>query len=155
MNAIEQLKAGHQEALELMQRIEFLNDDSPKAKALKRDLVDQLRRSLRLHAWREAGVFYPALAEFRELDNLIEQARRDHHLIQELIARISTERWTEKDDQILADLSEGFGIHAHEEETHLLASAERLLGEERLESLGRRIEQMGSARVAIASDGGR
>lgn len=152
MNAIELLKAGHREALELVRQIERSSDPA-EHKRPPRDLVGRLKRVLAVHGEMEENVFYPAMDQFDDTRNLVEQAQRDHRMMDELIARLSEQEWTEKDLQVFTALDESLGIHINEEERALLPKAATLLGKDTLESMGRKMEQMGRLHATAASDG--
>ena len=125
MNAITLLKEDHERAMELIDQIETLGENGLQAA----DLFGQLKEALSLHTEMEENVFYPALSQFEETKDLVEEAYRTHQEVDDFVADISNlpPRDEEFLDQI-AELRERIENHVGEEEDVLFPKLKSFLG---------------------------
>ena len=148
MDALTLLKEDHERTMELMDQIESLCDDDSQA----RKIFGQLKQALGLHSELEEKVFYPAISQFEETRDLVEESYRRHQEIDDLAADIS--RMSPHDEEFLdqvSELREMIENHVSEEEDELFPEVEELLGKGRLEELGRKIEQLAHRQAAAAN----
>jgi iron-sulfur cluster repair protein YtfE (RIC family) len=148
MNAITLLKEDHERAMELIEQIESLDENDSQAG----DLFGQLKQALTLHTQMEEKVFYPALIQFEETKEIVEEAYKEHQEVDDLLADISNLSLGDEEflDQI-AELKEKIEHHVGEEEDELFPEAEKLLGESRIRELGMQMEQLNKGKTATAS----
>jgi hypothetical protein len=125
------------------------------APRVKKGLVDQICMAVEIHAQLEEEIFYPALREVHDSEEL-RRAEPEHYEIKQAIARL---RGMEGDDSrldtALYDLMHQIMHHVADEETVLLPQAERHLAGE-LSDLGsrftrRRLQLMGPRAPELAS----
>lgn len=149
MNAIEILKKDHKEASALMDQIETADKGDRSAK----ELFNQLNQALTTHTQIEEQIFYPELKKFDETKDLIPEAFEEHQEVKDILAEMSA--LSPKDDEFmnkLVELREGVDHHVEEEETEMFPKAEEVLGQSRLEELGRQLEQMKQSKSATATN---
>ncbi len=135
LDAFEFLKRGHRKMEMLLGRLE---KDGPDA-----GLLAELATVLTVHARIEEELFYPAVRAATKAKVLIEGAVGDHEHLNKLL-----------EEGRVGELGVAVAAHIADEESHIFAAAERALGRERLEEMGRammrRLEEL-----APRDDGGR
>ena len=149
MNAIELLKKDHKEASDLMDQIEIADKGDRSAK----ELFNQLKEALTLHTQIEEQIFYPELKRHDETKDMIAEAFEEHQEVKDILAEMST--LSPADDEFmdkLTELREGVDHHVEEEETEMFPKAEKVLGQSRLEELGRQLEEMKRSKSATATN---
>lgn len=130
MNAIDLLKNDHRRVSEMIERLEH-----PNLQAVNVEMFEQLKDALETHTRMEERVFYPELEDEDETRRLIEESYREHHQVDEILARLDGMK-----DQTLSDgwaasfneLKRSVKHHVTEEEQELFPQAENLLGATRL-----------------------
>jgi hemerythrin-like domain-containing protein len=143
MNAIELLKQDHQEAMTLIEELEIADEDTDEEETLDVQTFSRLQSALKLHTRMEEEVFYPALEQFGETRDLVQEAYREHEQVDELLAQLSILKPTEESFQeLLSELRDSIEHHVEEEEGEMFPKAEELCGPERLNELGRQMEQI-------------
>jgi hemerythrin superfamily protein len=134
---LEVLSKDHQRIRRLFHEFDRLaGTPSPR----RSDLFEEIRDLLTLHAAVEEEIFYPAVAEVEESEELVRTAREEHAVVKRLLdelADLSTadSRFEAK----LNVLSENVEEHAAREEAEIFPLA-RKLGRERLQELASRME---------------
>ena len=146
MTATELLKNDHAEAASMMDELEGAGGASA-----GRETFGRLKAALTLHTEMEEQIFYPALEEFDETRGLIQEAYKEHRQVKELLSRMDGQGGDFSDN--LSELRGAVEHHVEEEENDLFPKAERLLGESRLQEMGRRMEEMKRGRAAAAGAG--
>ena len=148
MNAITLLKEDHERAMELIEQIETLDENDSQTG----DLFVQLKQALTLHTQIEEKFFYPALSQFEETKDIVEEAYKEHQEVDDLLAEISALSPGDEEflDQI-GELKDKIEHHVSEEEDELFPEAERLLGKSRLLELGRQMEEMNKGKTVTAN----
>lgn len=136
MNAINVLTKDHRKVEELFSQIESGEGD-------RMEVFKQINDELTLHAQVEETLFYPELELKGETSEQVQHSYEEHLEAKNLLAELSAgnpddEGWMSK----LQKLKESVNHHVQEEESELFPKAEEILGEERLESLGEKIESM-------------
>jgi hemerythrin-like domain-containing protein len=147
MTATEILKQDHREAMGLFERLEG-TDEASGGGGSKDELFDQLKGALTLHTKLEEQIFYPALENFDETRDLIKESYREHRKVDQLLAETNPAAgdFTGK----LSELRRNVEAHVDEEESEMFPKAERLLGQARLQEMGRQMEQMKKGQSATA-----
>ena len=109
------------------------------------ELFRQVERELKVHTKLEEEIFYPAFkraAESSEDRKLYFEAWEEHESVDRLLAVIPE---AEPDSDVFAArckvLKEQVLHHAEEEQDEMFPKARKLLGKERLEELGRQMQQ--------------
>jgi hemerythrin-like domain-containing protein len=135
MNATEILKEDHREVDNLIAMLE----DTTTASA---STFEQLKSSLTLHAQVEEEIFYPAMEQFEEAEDLVAESYDEHAEVKDLLEEMTGLNPQDEEFQdLLAQLKDSVQQHVQEEESEMFPQAEELLGEEQLEAIGREIEQ--------------
>lgn len=147
MKATELLKQDHDEAQELIEQLEEMESGEP-LQGPTLELFGKLKSALALHTLVEERVFYHPLANLPETQDLIHEAYTEHRAVDELLVKMSQPGgdWEAQ----LSDLKDMLEDHIEEEENDLFPKAERLLGEDQLDQIGREIENMKEGKAAIA-----
>jgi hemerythrin superfamily protein len=133
MKATELLKRQHR-------KVEAIFDELERARAESSGLLLELANDLAAHMAIEQDLFYPAV---REIDaELVSESFEEHALAEIALKRLLK---TAPDDQAfdarVAALSDLIHHHVDEEESELFPAVETALGAERLEQLGKKLEE--------------
>ena len=147
MTATEILKQDHREAIGLFEQLEGTGEASG-AGGSKGELFNQLKDALKLHTKLEEQIFYPALENFDETRDLIKESYREHQKVDQLLAEINPAAGDFANK--LSELRRNVEHHVEEEEGEMFPKAERLLGQARLQEMGRQMEQMKKGQSAAA-----
>jgi hemerythrin-like domain-containing protein len=153
MNATELLKQDHREADSLIAELEGASGDTPGSYTAT---FQKLKASLTVHAEAEEQIFYPAMEQFEETEELTEEAYSEHDEVKQLLEDMTGLNPGDEDFQtLLAQLKDSVQHHVEEEETEMFPKAEELLGEATLETIGDEIEAfkgeaVGTSRIASA-----
>ncbi len=150
MNATELLKQDHQEASGLMDELETADKGNMSS---TKKLFTQLKDALTLHTQIEEQIFYPALEQHEETKDMIGEAFSEHKEVKEMLEEMST--MTPGDDEFmdkLTELRDSVEHHVEEEETEMFPKAERVLGQSRMQELGRQMQQMKQGKGATATN---
>jgi hemerythrin-like domain-containing protein len=144
MNVVELLREDHEEALQLIEELEGV-DEKIATDPTDTENFNKLHQALRLHTEVEENFFYPVMEEFDEAKQLVEEAYQDHDRIDRLLTQLTTTAPNEAEFQeTLAELRNNLEHHIEVEEGGLFPSAEELFEEVELEELGRQMEEMKS-----------
>ncbi|WP_242393233.1 hemerythrin domain-containing protein [Anaeromyxobacter oryzisoli] len=138
MDAIKFLTEQHREIDRLFDDFEEASGGTKKKLQLCREISDLLAA----HATIEERIFYPATKDARTKEKLRE-AVEEHLSVKRIIADLVD--LSEIDDEAEAKMSvmrEQKEHHVEEEEKELFPTARKLLGAERLEELGKEMEDM-------------
>lgn len=159
MTAIELLMKDHKEAMEMieqlegsdMEQLESAAEDTTVARS-QMSLFNKLKNALTLHTQMEEQVFYPALENFDETRDLIAESYDEHQAVDEILAELSAlsptaEEWMD----LLGELRDNIEHHVEEEENEMFPKAEQLLGQPRLQEMGRQMQEMKGGRTATAT----
>ena len=141
MNAIELLKAQHEEVKELFEKIKKAAEAEGSKKQEATGLVDQLVRKLVGHAVIEEEIFYPAYAKAVGLEDELFEAYEEHGVAEFELQKL---RLTKLDDPALAarvDVTkELIEHHVEEEEKEVFKKASKEMSAEELDELGERMK---------------
>jgi hemerythrin superfamily protein len=150
MNAIALLKEDHEQVMDIFDQLESLDDTEEDTTAAT--LFTQLKQALTKHTEIEEKVFYPALEEFDETRDRIEEAYREHQEVDQMLTDLSEKSEDDEDflDRI-SELRDKVEHHVDEEENEIFPEAERLCEESQLEEMGQKMDQMKKGKSARAS----
>ena len=148
MDAIALLTRDHREVEMLFKQFEKLTERAQKS---KKKLVTKIIRELAIHSAIEEMLFYPAVrtAALEAGTRAGEVAARavlesleEHHIVKWTLSELDKmEPADERFDVKVEVLIESVRHHVEEEEGDLFPKARKLLGEELLEELGKRMEK--------------
>ena len=155
MNIIELLKEDHREAMDLIEQLENmedeLGDDEEGLETLPSETFHQLNSALTLHTQVEEKIIYPEMRKFDETRDLIEEAVKEHQQVDQLLDEMTALSPTDDEFQeLLSELRDSIEHHVEEEESELFPKAEELCGQERLEQMGRQMQEMKQGRATTA-----
>ncbi|RZJ98807.1 MAG: hemerythrin domain-containing protein [Flavobacterium sp.] len=116
-DAISLLISDHEEVKALFKEFEGLSDRS---KVTKKKLADQICEALTVHAMIEEEIFYPAVREVLDDEDLMDEAVVEHASAKDLIGQIqSMEAGDDLYDAKVKVLSEQIDHHVEEEENEM------------------------------------
>jgi hemerythrin-like domain-containing protein len=142
MNATELLKNDHQKAVTLIGELEAADRQTGTVQT-NTDAFNHLNELLMMHTLIEEEVFYPAMKEFDESRDLARSLRKEHKEFERLLSHLSTMAPNvEEFQKTLADLRETVERHIDEEENELFPLAEELCEADRLQEMGRQMQEM-------------
>jgi hemerythrin-like domain-containing protein len=142
MNAIDLLREDHQKALQLIEKLEAV-EEKVGTDPTDTETFNKLHQTLRVHTEIEEEFFYPAMEEFDEAKPLVEGAYQEHDQIDQLLSELATSAPNETEfHDTLSELRNNLERHIEEEEGILFPSAEELFEEVKLEEMGRQMEEM-------------
>lgn len=134
MNITEMLKEDHREVESLIAQLEGAAD---------RETFGKLKKAITMHTQIEEGILYPALEDFDETGEQIEESYQEHDDVDQLLEDMSsTDLQGEEFQDLLSELKESIEHHVQEEENQLFPNAENLLGTETLEEMGQTADGM-------------
>lgn len=118
-DAISMLKADHEKVRDLFKQFEELVDGEGSAKE-KAALAQQVCDELKIHAQIEEEIFYPAVREAIDDDDMMDEATVEHAGVKELIEQIEAMRPDEDlyDAKVIV-MGEQVDHHATEEEEEM------------------------------------
>jgi hemerythrin-like domain-containing protein len=148
MNAIEMLKQDHKEAMGMMDRILTADKGDRSAK----QVFNEIKAALTLHTQIEEQVFYPALENHDETRDLIQESYSEHEEVDQMLAEMS--RLSPANDDFmdkLTELRDSIEHHVEEEENEMFPKAEKILGQSRIQEMGRQMQQMKQGMSATAT----
>jgi len=114
MRALDLLRADHRHLQSLFERLRQSGDFGE-----RRELFEEIRDSLELHADLEERVFYPVFRQNPEWTEVIEEALEDHRLMSEMTLELGAVHDTEDFNDLLDELMESIEDHLFEEEQEL------------------------------------
>lgn len=138
MNAIELLKSDHDKMRAIFEK---LKPTTERAVKTREELFARLKQELDVHAHIEETILYPEIKNAAETHDITLEGYEEHHVIDVLLKELAvmpvgTEEWGAK----LKVLKENFEHHIKEEEEDMFKSVRDILGKERVEELGARME---------------
>lgn len=136
MNITELLTEDHREVDGLIAQLEGGAD---------KETFTKLKNALMLHTQIEEEIYYPALEDFEQSEELIDEAYQEHSDVEQLLDDMSaTEPNSEEFQDLLFQLKESINHHVEEEEGQVFPLSETLLGEDALERMGNEMSKMKS-----------
>jgi hemerythrin superfamily protein len=137
MNALTLLKNDHKTVEDLFKRFEKLG---PRALKARRDVVDRIIHELSVHAAIEEMLFYPALRDALDkddVDGMVLESLEEHHIVKWLLSEL--ERMPadhERFDAKVTVLIENVRHHVNDEEQDLFPQVSKLFDRAQLDELG-------------------
>lgn len=122
-NAIDLLKSDHEQVKKMFAKFEKMDKDDDDA---KRELVEQICNQLTIHAEIEEELFYPALRDVLDEQDLLDEAQVEHDMARQLIDSLeSMEPDEDLYDARVTVLSEYVKHHVDEEEKEIFTKAKK------------------------------
>lgn len=136
------LKEDHDRVRELFKEYEAVVEG---AEGDRKSLVERISEDLEAHAAIEEKIFYQAFRDRDDPDSrkIVRESFEEHLIVKRLLTELAgMEPSDEQFDAKVTVLKENVEHHAKEEERELFPAAEKLLDDEELEDLGRRMSRM-------------
>jgi len=143
MLATEILTQQHHDALDLIDELGAASDGET---ASYDTIFRRLEDALLLHMREEEEIYYPALAKREEFSDLLSYSIPEHEAVRQFLAQL--EPMSPSDDAFqdtLADMRAAIEDHADNEEEDVFPKSIEVLGEDRINELGKEIENMKNA----------
>ena len=132
-------------------QVEQLFTELEKAKGNKKtEYFQQIYKALNLHARTEELVFYPALRDYEETEQYVEEAEEEHEDVSLLLEEIKALEPT--DSEFLSKISElkqAVQHHVEEEETEIFTAVRECMSNQELSELA---EEFQEAKANIEPD---
>ena len=143
-DAVKLLEKDHRRFERLLEEGE---ETTARARKRRTDLLSTLAAEIGTHERKEEKVLYPALKKHPEARDIVLEGYQEHHVADVLLGELKNmdptdERWGAK----FKVLKESLEHHIEEEEGHMFRTARSVLGRDRLEELGRRMQTMTRSR---------
>lgn len=114
---------------------------APAAAAERRPIAQKICAELTVHAQIEEEIFYPALREATDAEELLDEAEAEHQEARRLIAQIQGLRRADAmQDELVMQLARSVEHHVKEERDHLFPKARSASGMD-MEALGARMQE--------------
>ncbi|MFS0516801.1 hemerythrin domain-containing protein [Nostoc sp. UIC 10607] len=124
-------------------QVEKLFAEAEKAKGAK--LVEQFNQiyiALSLHARTEELVFYPALREYEETEQYVEEAEEEHEEVSVILEEIKALKPTDSEfKEKMSELKETLAHHIEEEESEIFNAVRECMDEQELIELGQEFQE--------------
>ena len=141
MLATEILTKDHRKALNLINKLEDATDGT----GSYAETFNQLEAALLLHIREEEEIYYPALAQYEEFGDLMEENVPEHEMVKQQLAQMGELVPSSPEFQtVLAEMKAALELHMTREEDEIFPESIELLGAETIEELGTEIEMMKS-----------
>ena len=139
MLATEILTQDHRDAMELIESLEGVRNDSNGNK----ERFTKLRDALMLHMQAEEEIYYPALAADEEFAHLMDDNVPEHEGVQENLAQMSElDPGDDAFQQVLEEMKRAIELHVAKEEGDIFLRSIEVLGEDEINDLGNQIDQL-------------
>lgn len=148
MNAIELLKEDHQKVKELLESATETDDKSEQKRLFK-----EIKTELDTHARIEESIFYPAVEEHEELEDMVLESLEEHRQVKTMLRELSrVTAGSGKFKAKLKVLKDDVEHHAiEEEEGKLFPKVQKAFNSQELEELGEELEAAKQKRMRKAS----
>jgi len=115
----------------------FSQIESTKSREKLYSLFNQLYQELNIHSRAEELTFYPALREFEDTDDILEEAAEEHEEAEILLEEIkSLDPVSSEFKAKMQELKEAVLHHVQEEESSIFATVRECMDEQELKELG-------------------
>ena len=142
---LELLTTDHREVEQILSRIQSASNSEQLY-----EFFNQLYKELNLHARAEELVFYPALREYEDTDEMIEEAEAEHEESAALLEEIKALSPDSAEFQAkISELKEAFLHHVQEEESEVFETVRDCMDEPQLKQLAQEFQQ---AKTKIEAD---
>ncbi|HEV8311278.1 MAG TPA: hemerythrin domain-containing protein [Methylomirabilota bacterium] len=138
MKATQLLRTDHAKIRKLFSEFDRTTERAPRT---RQRLVERIASELEVHSQIEEEIFYPAVDEVDALMGLVQESRREHQRVKVLVSEVrKMEPDSPRLQEAIAALRDAVVHHAiDEEEKRMLPEAEKALGADALERLGREL----------------
>ncbi len=138
MNALDLLKKDHKEVKKLLNELE--GEDAGRE---QRNIFKEIDQKLRLHEYMEETLLYPELKKHEESKEEAIEGFVEHHTANAVLLDLADQRAGSPEFAARAKvLKELIEHHIEEEEGELFDKAEEVLGKERLEQMGEKMQEL-------------
>ncbi|MEH2229984.1 MAG: hemerythrin domain-containing protein [Nostoc sp.] len=131
-------------------QVEKLFAEAEKVKGAK--LVEQFNQiyiALILHARTEELVFYPALREYEETEQYVEEAEEEHEEISVILEEIKALKPTQPEfKEKMSELKETLEHHVEQEESEIFNAVRECMSDRELTELGQEFQETKSKLVS-------
>lgn len=130
------IEADHREVEQLFEKAE-------KAKGKKlQDSFKQIYKAMSLHAQAEEVVFYPAMREYEETAQYIEEAEEEHTSVKVMLEQMKAMKPNDEDfTDMMMDLKDAIMHHVEEEESEIFETIRECMDDALLQDLGQEFQQ--------------
>jgi iron-sulfur cluster repair protein YtfE (RIC family) len=129
----------HRQAISLVEQLEGVRSDERG----NRETFRELKAALELHMLEEEDIYYPALAQFEEFEDLIDDNVPEHEMVRANLAQMNElSPASDEFQQLLTETRAALEMHMENEENDVFPRSIELLGEDRINELGNQIDQM-------------
>lgn len=141
MDGLKLLEEDHRKVEKLFAQFEEAGDRAHKT---KRDICAKVVQELRAHSEMEEKVLYPAAREEVEgTEDVVLESFEEHHVVEQLLDELDgMDPQDEQFEPKFTVLMESVRHHVEEEEKELFPKLRRALGDDRLEELGQRMQEI-------------
>ena len=141
MLATEILTKDHKQALSLIEMLEVASDDT----GSYADTFNQLEAALQLHMCEEEEIYYPALAQHEEFEDIMDDSVAEHEMVKQMLAQMNELAPSSEEFQdLLAQMKTALETHIAKEEEDIFPESIEVLGRGAIETLGDEIEDLKS-----------
>ena len=134
VNVIDLLKEDHRKVKGLFEKFKAANATS------RQSIADEALQDLEIHTKIEDSIVYPAIRDSIDEEEMMDEAKEEHHVVGLLIKELRKMKATKDGYQAkFTVLSELVEHHIEEEESEMLPQAEESLD---LEDLGKQVMEM-------------
>ena len=142
MNAVDILTKDHREVDALIAELEQADEKSSGSDGY-RNTFERLVSALAVHMQAEEQIFYPAMRQFQEEEDMVVEAYDEHNLVKGLLVQMNElEPSSPEFQENLKQVKAGIEHHVTEEEGEMFPDAQEKLGETRLSEMGERIMEL-------------
>jgi hemerythrin superfamily protein len=139
MLATEILSQDHRDVLAMIDHLNGARNDDRGNK----EIFDRLAAALEIHMQAEEEIYYPALAEHEEFEDLLEENVPEHEMVRENLAQMSQLAVSSDTFQsVLEEMRVAILAHVTNEEENIFPESISVLGDEAINDLGNRIDQL-------------
>jgi hemerythrin superfamily protein len=124
--------------------------EGTKAKKKTQELFNQIYKELTLHAKAEELVFYPAMMEYDETKQYVEEAEEEHNSVKILLEQMKALEPNDSEfENKMMNLKESVLHHVEEEESEIFDAVRERMDDQQLQKLG---EEFQAAKSRLQSD---
>jgi iron-sulfur cluster repair protein YtfE (RIC family) len=139
MLATDILTSDHRQALNLVEMLEGAKDGTGEHAAT----FNRLEAALKLHIREEEEIYYPALAQFEEFSDIMEDNVPEHEMVNQMLAQMGELAPSSPEFQtLLKEMKTALEAHMTREEDEIFPDSIDVLGRNRIEQLGEEIENL-------------
>ena len=148
MNILELIQSDHRKVENLFSEIENANDDDRVY-----GYFNQLYKELTLHSHSEEMTLYPAMREYEETEDMIEEAEEEHVEAEELLEEIkSLSPGSTEFKAKIRELKEAVMHHVEEEETEIFPAVSECMSDEEMQELAEEFQEVKSKLQSDVTD---